>query len=430
MTHKYYLFSLGCKVNAYENNALGTGFSNMGYEAAAKPEDADILVLNTCSVTGKADQKSRQHISKLRRANPDACLVVMGCYSQLHSEVAKELGANVVLGSSKRDEVPSLVERFFADPKHTPIIEVKKSVRHEDYDELGVTAFTDAARAYLKIQDGCDNFCSYCLIPTLRGNSRSRKPGEVLREAQALVKDGYKEIIITGIHIGGYGKDLGDGSYRLADLLEDMLKQNPDLFRLRISSIEESEIDDHFLALLRDYPNIVDHLHIPLQSGSSSVLQRMRRKYDTDAFIEKIRRIREIRPNIAITTDVIAGFPMESDEEWKETMSFCKEANFSEIHVFPFSSRPGTFAASLKDLDPSIKKARVHELLELSKSMRAQYKERFYGKEMEILIEDYDEENHVSTGHTSNYLLVKILTPEAAHARVESVIYNSSIAAD
>ena len=209
-----------------------------------------------------------------------------------------------------------------------------------------------------------------------------------------------------------------------------MLKQNPNLFRLRISSIEESEIDDHFLALLAKYPNIVDHLHIPLQSGSSTVLQRMRRKYDTEAFIEKIRRIREIRPDIAITTDVIAGFPMESDEEWKETVSFCERVNFSEIHVFPFSSRPGTFAASLKDLDPSIKKARVHELLELSKKMREAYKERFYGKTMEILVEDYNEEKKMSTGHTSNYLLVQIPSEKPAHGSVESVIYNPSIAAD
>ena len=427
---KYYLFSLGCKVNSYENNALGTAFKEKGFAEAEKPEDADVIVLNTCSVTGKADQKSRQHISKLKRANPNACLVVMGCYSQLHAEVAKSLGANIVLGSSMRDAVPSLVDTYFADPSQEAIVQVKKSVRHEDYDELGVTAFTDAARAYLKIQDGCDNFCSYCLIPTLRGNSRSRKPGAVLREAQALVNDGYKEIIITGIHIGGYGKDLGDGSYRLADLLEDMLKQNPNLFRLRISSIEESEIDDHFLALLAKYPNIVDHLHIPLQSGSSTVLQRMRRKYDTEAFIEKIRRIREIRPDIAITTDVIAGFPMESDEEWKETVSFCERVNFSEIHVFPFSSRPGTFAASLRDLDPSIKKARVHELLELSKKMREAYKERFYGKTMEILVEDYNEEKKMSTGHTSNYLLVQIPSEKPAHGSVESVIYNPSIAAD
>ncbi|MBP5092295.1 MAG: tRNA (N(6)-L-threonylcarbamoyladenosine(37)-C(2))-methylthiotransferase MtaB [Bacilli bacterium] len=427
---KYYLFSLGCKVNSYENHALGTSLSERGYQESNSPEDSDVLILNTCSVTGKADQKSRQHISKLRRANPNACLVVMGCYSQLHAKVAEDLGANIVLGSSKRDQVPSLVEAFLSDPAKTTIIDVKTTVRHEDYDELGVTAFTDAARAYLKIQDGCDNFCSYCLIPTLRGNSRSRKPGEVLKEAQTLVKDGYKEIIITGIHIGGYGKDLGDGSYRLSDLLEDMLEQNPTLCRLRISSIEESEIDDHFLSLLAEYPNIVDHLHIPLQSGSSSVLKRMRRKYDTDAFIEKIKKIRSIRPDIAITTDVIAGFPNETEEEWRETVSICKEIDFAEIHVFPFSSRPGTFAAALKDLDPSIKKRRVHELLELSKKMREAYKARFYGKEMEVLIEDYDEERHISTGHTSNYLLVNLDSSKPLHGQIETVIYNPSIAAD
>ena len=424
----YYLFSMGCKVNAYENSAVGTSLSSHGYTRAEKVEDADVIILNTCSVTGRADQKSRQHISKFRRLNPHAIFLVMGCYTQLHSEVAAKLGADIVLGGADRDEAYELIERF--QKERTPIVQVKKSLRHEEYDELGVTAFTDASRAYLKIQDGCDNFCSYCLIPTLRGNSRSRKPGDVIRETEKLVKAGYKEIIVTGIHIGGYGKDLGDGSYRLPDLLEQMLETCPELYRLRISSIEESEIDEKFLALLKKYPNIVDHLHIPLQSGSSSVLTRMRRKYDTDAFLKKLEAIRAIRPEIAITTDVIAGFPGETDEEWKETVEFCKKANFAEIHVFPFSSRPGTFAASLKDTDPKVKNERVAELLTLSKQMREAYKQRFYGRKLPVLFEDFDEETHRAKGHTSNYLLVSIPSEKSLHGEVVDVTYDSSVASD
>ena len=424
----YYLFSIGCKVNAYENSAVGTSLSSHGYTRAEKVEDADVIILNTCSVTGRADQKSRQHISKFRRLNPHAIFLVMGCYTQLHSEVAAKLGADIVLGGADRDEAYELIERF--QKERTPIVQVKKSLRHEEYDELGVTAFTDASRAYLKIQDGCDNFCSYCLIPTLRGNSRSRKPGDVIRESEKLVKAGYKEIIVTGIHIGGYGKDLGDGSYRLPDLLEQMLETCPELYRLRISSIEESEIDEKFLALLSKYPNIVDHLHIPLQSGSSSVLTRMRRKYDTDAFLKKLEAIRAIRPEIAITTDVIAGFPGETDEEWKETVEFCKKANFAEIHVFPFSSRPGTFAASLKDTDPKVKNERVTELLTLSKQMREAYEQGFYGRKLPVLFEDFDEETHRAKGHTSNYLLVSIPSEKSLHGEVVDVTYDSSVASD
>ena len=424
----YYLFSMGCKVNAYENSAVGTSLSGHGYTRAEKVEEADVIILNTCSVTGRADQKSRQHISKFRRLNPHAIFLVMGCYSQLHSEVAAKLGADIVLGGADRDEAYELIERF--QKERTPIVQVKKSLRHEEYDELGVTAFTDASRAYLKIQDGCDNFCSYCLIPTLRGNSRSRKPGDVIRESEKLVKAGYKEIIVTGIHIGGYGKDLGDGSYRLPDLLEQMLESCPELYRLRISSIEESEIDEKFLALLKKYPNIVDHLHIPLQSGSSSVLTRMRRKYDTGAFLKKLEAIRAIRPEIAITTDVIAGFPGETDEEWQETIEFCKKANFAEIHVFPFSSRPGTFAASLKDTDPKVKNERVAELLTLSKQMREVYKQGFYGRKLPVLFEDFDEETHRAKGHTSNYLLVSIPSEKSLHGEVRDVTYDSSVASD
>ena len=425
---KYYLFSLGCKVNSYENNAVGTLLDGHGYQRVFSPEEADAIILNTCSVTSRADQKSRQHIAKMRKANPNAALLVMGCYSQLHSEKTEELGADIILGGANRAKAWEYLEAFFKE-KET-IIDIKKTLRHEAYEEFGVASYSEMSRAYLKIQDGCSNFCAYCLIPTTRGNSRSRRPGEVIREARKLVDDGFKEIIITGIHIGGYGQDLGDGSYRLADLLEDLMKACPDLYRLRISSIEESEIDDRFLSLLEEYPAIARHLHIPLQSGSSTVLKRMKRKYDTEAFLAKLAKIREILPDVAITTDVIAGFPEESQQEWEETVRFAQRAQFAEIHVFPFSSRPGTFAATRPDTDPKVKKERVHELLQVSKKMRSEYEAKFYGQEMEVLFEDFDPEKKLVYGHTSNYLLVSMPSEVSLHGQIRKIIYSSQSASD
>ena len=425
---KFYPFSLGCKVNGYETSAVGEGLREKGFLKAESPEEADVIILNTCGVTARADQKSRQHISRFRNANPKACLLVMGCYSQANAETAASLGADIVLGSSEREEAVPLILDYLAD--HKKRILIHSSVRHEAYDELGTVAVTEAARAYLKIQDGCDNFCSYCMIPQLRGNSRSRSPIDVIREAKALTTDGYKEIVITGIHVGGYGKDLSDGSYRLSDLLRQLLMECPSLYRLRVSSIEESEIDDGFLSLLRDFPNLADHLHIPLQSGSSSILKLMKRKYDTKAFLDKLARIRQVRPEIAITTDVIAGFPTETEEHWKETVAFCREANFAEIHVFPFSSRPGTYASTLPDVDPQTKKERVHELLALSKELRLDYQKKFYGREMEVLLESEDKEHQRISGHTSNYLLVSIPSGEKHHGEIQKVIYSPSIASD
>lgn len=424
----FYLFSLGCKVNSYELDALRNSLEKEGHHEVFSPTEADLVILNTCSVTATADQKSRQHIRKMRRLSPSAILAVMGCYSELHAQETAEMGADIVLGTSKRRELLADVERYKNEGKK--IIDVKPDVRHESYEEMGQMALADNARAYLKIQDGCDNFCSYCLIPRLRGNSRSRDKDETLREAKHLVEAGYKEIVIAGIHIGGYGKDLGDGSYRLGHLLKDMLDVAPELARLRISSIEESEIDSAMLDLLKNYPQVVDHLHIPLQSGSSSVLKRMKRKYDTSAFLKTLSAIRSIRPNIAITTDIIVGFPEESDEEWQETLAFARAAEFAEIHVFPFSPRSGTYAATLPDTPAPIKEARVQELLALSKELREAYEERFYGKSLPILFEEDDPKNGLAYGHSGNYLLVKVPSSQPRHGEIANVVYSPKTKAD
>ncbi len=424
---KYFAHSLGCKVNSYETASTTTFLSSQGMKPSSL-EEADVVILNTCSVTGKADQKSRQHISSFRKKNPKAILVVMGCYSQSNADKCVELGADIVLGASKRSKIFEYLLCFAKEGK--PIVDITPNMRKESYEELGATSFCENARAYLKVQDGCDSFCSYCYIPFLRGNSRSREPREVIEEAKALVEKGFREIVITGIHIGAYGKDLGDGSYRLSDLCNSLLTKIPGLYRLRISSLEASEIDERLLDVLKRDSRLANHLHIPLQSGSSSVLQRMKRHYDTEAFLKKLDQIREVRPDIAITTDVIAGFPQESEEEWRETLDFCKKARFAEIHVFPFSSRPGTYAATLPDLDPRIKKQRVGELLALSKSLRQEYESAFYGKKLEVLFEDYDEASKKARGHTSNYLLVSVPSDKPRHGTIETIAYESSVASD
>jgi threonylcarbamoyladenosine tRNA methylthiotransferase MtaB len=426
---RYYLLSLGCKVNSYELDSLRESLSENGSEETFSPEDADLLVLNTCSVTATADQKSRQHIRKLRRAAPRAVLVVMGCYSELHAQETVVMGADIVIGTSERKKVLEYVDRFSHD--HQPIVEVKASVRHEQYEELGPMALAGNVRAYLKIQDGCDNYCSYCLIPTLRGNSRSRDPKEVLFEARRLTEAGYKEIVIAGIHIGAYGKDLGDGSYRLSDLLRDVLNEVPELYRLRISSLEESEITPQLLSLFKERGNIASHFHIPLQSGSSSVLKRMRRRYDTESFLCTLGNIRSVRPEVAITTDVIVGFPGENEEEWAETMRFAALANFAEIHVFPFSPRNGTAAAALPSQVASLlKERRVHELLALSRTLRGEYEQRFFGQKLEVLLEDFDQKKGLVYGHTSNYLLLSAPSLVDRHGEVMAIDYDESSRAD
>ena len=426
MINKIYSCTLGCKVNAYESSATCTQFASTGAVLVSDPMEADLILINTCSVTSKAGQKSRQHISSLRKKNPSAIILVMGCYSQTHGEEVSRLGADIVLGASNRSKALEYVEAFQKERK--PIVDVKPSLRREEYEELGETAYCETCRAYLKVQDGCDAFCSYCYIPTLRGNSRSREPRAVIEEAIRLVEKGYKEIVITGIHTGMYGKDLA-GEYRLSNLLQSILDKCPDLLRLRVSSLEENEIDEEFLSLLKREPRLVDHLHIPLQSGSSKVLKDMSRHYDTEAFLEKLRLIRKIRPDIAITTDVIVGYPTETEEDFKDTLAFCEAASFAEIHVFPFSMRPHTRAASLKDLSPDIKKDRVHRLLELSKKLRKEYESRFYGEQVEVLVEEsYDDGTVV--GHTPNYLLVRFKSDESIRNTLQFVTYDSSTASD
>lgn len=420
MTFK--IISLGCKVNSYECSAIQAAFLRRGYKEA-KDDNVDIVVINTCSVTATADQKSRQHIRKMMKLYPSAICVVMGCYSQGNVEyIQEEIKPQIVIGTSHRNEVISLIEEYMKN--RTPIVRVDDNPRTFKYEELGVTSFCDNVRAYLKIQDGCDNFCSYCLIPYRRGKMRSRNKEDVLLEAEHLIKQGYPEIVLTGIHVGGYGRDLKDVSF--SDLVESICHLEG-IGGLRISSIEESEIDDKLISLYKNEKALAHHVHIPIQSGSKTVLQRMARRYNPEQFLDKINKIKAAIPDVALTTDVIVGFPGESEEEFQETINFIKECGFHMLHVFPFSAREGTRAYDMKDqISPQIKQARVKVLLDLSNELWEEYTNRFINKEVEVLVEKI--KDGYCFGHTGNYIELKFKqNDEKIGQKYKKVIQKSMI---
>ena len=410
--------SLGCKVNAYESNALSEALIKEGY--VYSEVNPDVAFINTCSVTATADQKSRQHIRKLINNYPNAIVVVMGCYSQgQHEFIKREIKPAIIVGTSNRSKILEYIKQY--EENHQLIDETESNPRFFTYEELGINKYSEQARAYLKIEDGCDNFCSYCLIPYRRGRTRSRPFIETILEAKELAKN-YKEIVLTGIHIGGYGKDLEGVNF--SKLVKSILDID-DLYRLRISSIEESEIDDELIYLINNKDNLAKHFHIPLQSGSDTVLKRMNRKYDKAQFLAKLKAIRATCPDVAFTTDVIVGFPGESEEEFLETYEFIKECDFNMLHVFPFSSREGTVAAKLPNqIDPRVKKERCLKLIELSNELWDKYTNKFIGKEADVLIEQYDEKLDYSIGHTTNYLEVKIPHQKLTPGTIFRTIYN------
>lgn len=410
------IFSLGCKVNGYECAALASLLKNEGFreDDSATP---DVVIINTCSVTSTADQKSRQHIRKFQRLYPNAISVVMGCYAQGNKDyILEHIKPTILLGASHRNEIPDLIRQH--QKTHKNIVLLDDDTRHFSYEEFGITSYYDNTRAYLKIEDGCNNFCTYCIIPYRRGQLRSRQLQHVLSEAEYLVKQGYQEIVLSGIHVGGYGQDLKTVTF--SDLVEKLL-EIPNLSSLRISSIEESEIDDHLIRLLKEKDNLAKHLHIPLQSGSPTVLKRMARRYSTYDFLTKIRKIKDEIPEIAITTDVIVGFPGETDEEFEQTYQFIKDSGFHLLHVFPFSAREGTPAAQMTNqVSPAVKKQRVNRLIDLSKELWESFSSRFIGQLVTILVERFEKSFNI--GHTTNYIEVKVSSKEEMIGKHLSVI--------
>ncbi len=395
--------TLGCKVNHYETEAMWQIFKDDGYSRVDFDQNADVFVINTCTVTNTGDKKSRQVIRRAIRKNPDAVVCVTGCYAQTAPKDIMDIpGVDIIIGTEDRDKLLGYVDQYHKERQ--PINGVKNIMKKRTYEEMDVPYFTDRTRATLKIQEGCNNFCTFCIIPWARGLMRSRDPEKVVEQAAQLVDQGYKEIVLTGIHTGGYGEDLKD--YNLAQLLRD-LEEVDGLNRLRISSIEASQLTDEVIDVINDSNKIVRHLHIPIQSGSDTVLKRMRRKYTMEFFESRIIKLKEIMPNVAITSDVIVGFPGETEEEFMETYDFINKHHFSELHVFPYSIRTGTPAARMTDqVDENIKSERVHRLIELSNSLAEKYADMFKDDVLEIIPEE--EKDGKLIGHSDNYLKVEV----------------------
>ena len=398
--------TLGCKVNTYESNAMLKQFIEAGYQEVDFKEVADVYVINTCTVTNTGDSKSRQMIRKAIRKNPLAAVCVVGCYSQVAPEEIEQIeGVGVVLGTQYRSDIVKYVDEYLASGKM--IVKVDSVMKLRKFEDLNIDRFKNT-RAFLKIQDGCNNFCTYCIIPYARGRVRSRAKDSVLNQARRLVDNGYVEIVLTGIHTAGYGEDLED--YSFYDLLVDLVAIDG-LKRLRISSIETSQISDEMIELIGSNEKIVDHLHIPLQAGSDATLKRMNRKYTTKEYLEKINKIRSYLPNLAFTTDVIVGFPGETDEEFEETYNFIKTVNYSELHVFPYSPRRNTPAAKMKDqVSDQVKHVRTQRLLELSKELNQAFALKQINQTLKVLFEK--REGDYLIGHAGDYLKVKVKTAD------------------
>lgn len=395
---KFNIVTFGCKVNQYESNMMKEKMLSSNFFYEENMSDANIIIVNTCSVTNVADKKCLKMIRKIKREYPNALLVVAGCSSQNNQNVYEALDIDILLGNKDKSKIAELIKEYLdTEKKYVKFY----NERDLEFEDMLINDYNHV-RAFVKIEDGCDNFCSYCIIPFVRGSVRSKDFDTVIKEAKLLTEHGHKEIVLTGIHTGHYMSNNHD----LTDLINELSKID-DLLRIRISSIEITELNDKFLEMLKINKKVCNHLHIPLQAGSDEILKRMNRKYDLAYYEEKINKIRSIRPDISITTDIIVGFPYETDELFSETLEFSKKMNFSKIHVFPYSIRVGTAAASMPNqVDEVTKKVRVKKLMALSKKQEKEYYEKFKGKELDILVEECD--NNVSIGHTSNYLMVTL----------------------
>lgn len=399
---KVAVYTLGCKVNTYESEYVIKEFLKRGYTLTDfSDENADIYLINTCTVTNTSDQKSRKMIRQARKKNKDAVVVAMGCFTQIRNNDNQIMDfVDVVIGNKDKSRIVDLTEEFIKNKRKIANIE---DINEADFDDMEISYFNTRTRALVKIEDGCENFCSYCIIPYVRGRVRSKRPEKVIDEVKRLVNNGYKEIVLTGIHTGHYGADLKD--YDFSDLLLELEKIDG-LDRIRISSIEITELSDKFLSVLKKSKKIVNHIHIPLQAGSDHILKLMNRKYDKKYYLDKINKIRKIRPDMAFTTDVIVGFPLESDYDFNETIAFVKEVSFAGGHVFPYSRRNGTPAAKMKgQITKEEKHIRCKKLISVFDSLEEAYYKKHIGCTLTVIAETY--QDGTLTGHTDNYLKVR-----------------------
>lgn len=402
---KIFIETLGCKVNTYESEVIKEEFLRNGYELADNLSDANVIVVNTCSVTNQSDAKSRKVIRNARKNNKNAILVICGCSSQNHQDELKDLGADILIGNKDKSKIFDYVNNY--DNKQ--IINYYNMI-NTDFEKMSLDNYSERTRAFVKIQDGCNNYCSYCIIPYLRGTIRNKDLNDAINEINTLVNNGFKEIVLTGIHTGSYPE--------LVKLIQEISK-NDKLERIRISSIEATEINDEFLKELKNNNKICNHMHIPVQAACDNTLKKMNRKYDMNKFKEIINKIREVRPDINITTDLIVGFPTETKEDFLESYNNANEIKFGKIHVFPYSKRDGTVAAKMKSIvTDAEKKERTHKMITLSNKLENEYYNKFIDKTLSVLVEEVFDK--YCTGHTDNYIKV-IINKKLEHNKFYNV---------
>lgn len=418
MAKKVSLYTLGCKVNQYETEAMTELFLNKGYELVNHDEFADIYIINTCTVTNLSDKKSRQFIRRCKGKNSEAITAVVGCYSQVSPDEIEDIEeVDIILGTDNRNKIVDICEDFMEDKNRVNLVSDIMEVR--EFEELKIDDVEGKTRAFLKVQDGCNQYCSYCIIPYARGSIRSRKIESVVKEVIRLVDAGFKEVVLTGIHIASYGKDLGDE--RLIDLIEEIHKVEG-LERIRLGSLEPTLITDDFMERLSSLKKVCNHFHLSLQSGSDTVLKRMNREYTTEEYRGIVKTIRSYMEDVAFTTDIIVGFPEETEEEFNETYEFVKEIEFSKVHVFKYSPRKGTPAEKLKQLNGKTKTERSKKLIKLSDELTRKFNEQFIGESLNVLFEEESKykDNYIE-GYTKNYIRVIAKGDEILEGEIKSV---------
>lgn len=418
-TKKVSFITLGCKVNQYDSDAMRTLFIHRGYKPVEHSEVADVYIINTCSVTSIGDRKSRQVIRKIRRNNPDAVIAATGCYAQVAPEELEKMGdVDVIVGHQDRNKIVDYIEE--AEKSEKTVNAVKDIMSIREYENLTVDPEGEVkARAFVKVQEGCDNYCTFCIIPYARGRLKSRKQEDAVDEIKKLIEKGYREVVLTGIHLGNYGKDLRNGT-SLSTLVSELLKI-PNLLRIRLGSIESVELSDELINIIKNEKRVCHHLHLPLQSGSDAVLKSMNRHYRLRQYKDLIAMLREKIPNLALTTDLIVGFPGETEENFKETLNTLHELKFSAIHVFPFSKRTGTPAAMYPNqITNEEKKKRVHRVQELEKKISKEFRCEFLNKIVHVLAENKKEEYF--EGFSDEYIRVTIKGENVKRGHLYSVI--------
>ena len=421
--NKVAFITLGCKVNQYETNAMIQKFIEQGYNIVEHTKKADIYIINTCTVTNMSDRKSRQMLRRVKDLNPHAIVVACGCYAQVAKEELKDIKEiDLILGNNEKKEIVNYIEKYIDEKKQIQSTEDVMQTRK--FVDFGDVTYTEKTRAVIKVQDGCDRFCSYCIIPYARGRVRSRKPESVISEIKKIAKEGIKEVVITGIHVASYGKDFKE-NYKLIDLLEEINKIDG-IERIRLGSIEPLLIDEEFMSRLTKLKKICHHFHLSLQSGCDETLKRMNRRYTTRQFEKIVNLLREKYNDVIITTDIIVGFPGETEEEFIKTYEFLKKIKFYKMHVFKYSKRKGTKAATMKtQIDGNIKEIRSQKLIELSDRNEKEYNKSYIGKEVEVLFEE--RKNGYYKGHTKNYILVYLPEkdiPKKYKEKIENKIVN------